>query len=120
MVAYEDRTITDESGITLTMHTAQQADRPGAMPLHRHRFCELVLVAQGGCEFFYYGERMFLLPGDLMLVEAEQPHACRLKAEGRLYVCHFEPWAWSRQQPPRRPVCGAGCAICTHSTRMRP
>lgn len=92
MVAYEDRTITDESGITLTLHTAQQADRPGAMPLHRHRFCELVLVAQGGCEFFYYGERMFLLPGDLMLVEAEQPHACRLKAEGRLYVCHFEPW----------------------------
>lgn len=92
MIAYEDRRITDESGITLTLHAAQEADRSGAMPLHRHQFCELVLVAQGGCEFFYYGERMFLLPGDLMLVEAEQPHACRLKAEGRLYVCHFEPW----------------------------
>ena len=93
MIAYQDRGIPDESGITLTLRTAQEADRSDTMPLHRHRFCELVLVAQGGCEFFYSGERMFLLPGDLMLVEAEQPHACRLKAEGRLYVCQFEPWA---------------------------
>ena len=91
--SYMERTVPDASGITLEHETAAPgrgaapASRP---PLHQHHFYEITLVLRGSCEFFSAQGRMSLIPGDLLLLPPDRPHACCLQKGAQLCRCQFE------------------------------
>ena len=92
--SYMERTVPDASGITLEHETAAPgrgaapASRP---PLLQHHFYEITLVLRGSCEFFSAQGRMSLIPGDLLLLPPDRPHACCLQKGAQLCRCQFEP-----------------------------
>lgn len=90
MIAYQELLQADQSDITVLQYTGQEpADR--ITSLHRHKFCEIIFVAQGYCEISYCGEHIVLLAGSLMLLAPEEVHAISLRAGYDIYTCHFSP-----------------------------
>lgn len=87
---YLERTVLDDSGITLTHEKAGTAQEtiPVLRPaLHQHHFYEITLVLRGSCEFFFNQGRMSLIPGDLLMLPPDRPHTCHLQPGAQLCCC---------------------------------
>ena len=90
---YIDRDVPDASGITLLQkqaaadHSPIPASRP---PLHCHAFYELVLVLRGSAELFTGQGQFSLIPGDLLLLPPDRPHAYILLRGAQAGCCRFE------------------------------
>ena len=90
---YIDRDVPDASGITLLQeqaaadHSPIPASRP---PLHCHAFYELVLVLRGSAELFTGQGQFSLIPGDLLLLPPDRPHAYILLRGAQACCCRFE------------------------------
>lgn len=119
MIAYQELVQADQSDITVLQYTGQEpADR--ITSLHRHKFCEIIFVAQGYCEISYCGEHIVLLAGSLMLLAPEEVHAISLRAGCEIYTCHFRPMlrrrrctgCWKSGQPYRCPLPAIQRACC--------
>ena len=91
--SYIDRGAPDASGITLLHEEAAAgsasipASRP---PLHRHRFYELMLMLRGSAELFTGQGQFSLIPGDLLLLSPDRPHAFVLLNGAQTCRCQFE------------------------------
>lgn len=88
--AYIERTCPDQSGITL-LYDSQQPGQPLSAALHRHRFFEAALVERGSCKVLTGRSHLLLIPGDLLLLPPERPHACLPQKDAQVCLCQFEP-----------------------------
>lgn len=97
MVPYLDCPHPDQSGITLEYYEDLSKIRfwedRTSVRLHRHDFYEMVLVLRGSCQHFYRDTYIPLMPGDLLLVPPDRPHAYRFHESISMCNCQFYPQA---------------------------
>lgn len=90
MIFYEKVLCADGSDIDVRRIPARGEDRAGSREdMHRHHFYEILLVESGGCEVLTPDKRLFLIPGDALVLAAEQPHACVCPKGAAVYQCRF-------------------------------
>ena len=62
-----------------------------SVPSHMHDFNEFVLITRGSCKHCYYGEEVPLIPGDVFLVPAHNPHSYIVNKSLTNYNVQFYP-----------------------------
>ena len=82
---------TQQADVILSMVTAPKRIPCGAKrkTLHMHDCYELTLVLRGSCIVEDRIKRALLVPGDLLLTDIAQPHACSIQADSAVYRCSF-------------------------------
>ena len=83
---YLDMYVSDGSGVAL-----EHWEESWSVDMHRHKYCELLLVDRGSCRHIFNGVEALLTQGDVVLVSAHQEHGYALVGEMSLYNCQFDP-----------------------------
>jgi len=67
---------------------------------HRHEFIEIVVLVQGACVHTYHGEKVKLIPGDILIITPHEDHSYEISSRTVIYNCLFYPDAlgedWNR------------------------
>lgn len=57
--------------------------------MHRHRYCEMLLLERGALRHVYNDVRTLLIPGDLVIVGENREHGYLINGEISVYNCQF-------------------------------
>ncbi|MDO4174211.1 MAG: AraC family transcriptional regulator [Eubacteriales bacterium] len=57
--------------------------------MHRHKYYELFIMAHGSCKHVYHDSEMLLIPGDAIIIPADNPHGFSLYGEVAMHICQF-------------------------------
>lgn len=76
----------DESGVSV-----ERWNDSWSVDMHRHEYCELMIVNRGSCRHAFHGIETLLIPGDAILIPAHEAHGYALSGEISLYNCQFVP-----------------------------
>ena len=95
MIPYIDCRYKDASGVTTEMYdkVSQIAylDKDNFVPMHRHKFYEMVFIQRGSCRHFYKNDTTLLIPGDVFLISPDEPHSYQFDESICMYNCQFYP-----------------------------
>lgn len=62
-----------------------------SVEMHCHRHYEFALITKGACLHTYRGMQVPLIPGDVFMIEPNQPHGYELQAQVCIINCMFYP-----------------------------
>ena len=95
MIPYIDCRYKDASGVTTEMYdkVSQIAylNKDNFVPMHRHKFYEMVFIQRGSCRHFYKNDATLLIPGDVFLISPDEPHSYQFDESICMYNCQFYP-----------------------------
>lgn len=95
MIPYIDCPLNDDSGINTEMYDKvsqiSYLDKDNFVPMHRHRFYEMVFIQRGSCRHFYKNNATLLIPGDIFLISPDEPHSYQFDESIGLYNLQFFP-----------------------------
>ena len=95
MIPYLNCLTPDDSGITVELFNSisqiPYLDEKKQVPIHQHKFYEMVFIQSGSCRHFYKNETTPLILGDLFLVAPDQPHSYQFGESISIYNCQFYP-----------------------------
>lgn len=97
MIPYIDFESKDESDINTEMYDKVNQiaylDKDNFVPMHRHKFYEMVFIQRGSCRHFYKNDATLLIPGDVFLISPNEPHSYQFDESICMYNCQFYPEA---------------------------
>ena len=95
MVPYIDFNYIDTSGINVEMYDKVNQiaylNKDNFVPLHRHKFYEMVFIQRGSCRHFYKNDATLLIPGDVFLISPDETHSYQFDESICMYNCQFYP-----------------------------
>ena len=95
MVSYLNYRSEDTSGITIeyydTVDQIPLLDQERFIPMHQHKFFEMVFIRRGSCRHFYKNDATLLIPGDFFLITPDEPHSYQFDETICMYNCQFSP-----------------------------
>lgn len=62
-----------------------------SVEMHCHAFNEFALITKGSCIHNYRGVQVPLMPGDIFVIEPNQPHGYEIQAQTGIINCMFYP-----------------------------
>lgn len=83
---YLDFYINDGTGVAV-----EQWVDSWSVGMHRHQYCELILVDKGSMRHEYNQVETLLIPGDVVIVGRNNGHGYLLSGEVSIYNCQFAP-----------------------------
>lgn len=76
----------DNSGVAV-----EQWVESWSVGMHRHKYCELILVDKGSMRHAYNNVETLLIPGDVVIISKESEHGYLLSGEVSIFNCQFDP-----------------------------
>lgn len=83
---YKDFIVYDNTTISVEVWNDSQS-----VAMHCHQFYEFALIFKGSCVHTYRGVQIPLMPGDIFLIEPNQPHGYEIQAPVGIINCMFYP-----------------------------
>ncbi len=83
---YKKFKVYDSTPISVEMWNDQKS-----VEMHCHRFYEFTLITKGSCIHNYRGVQVPLIPGDIFMIEPNQPHGYEIQAQVSIINCLFYP-----------------------------
>ena len=85
-VSYKNFKRYDNSPISVELWEDQKP-----VPMHCHRHFDFALITKGSCLHRYKGVQVPLIPGDVFLIEPDEPHGYEIQAAVTIINCMFYP-----------------------------
>lgn len=76
----------DDSGVAV-----EHWKNSWSVDMHRHDYCEIMVVGRGSCRHIFNGVETLLIQGDVVLIPWHEEHGYALTGEISLYNCQFVP-----------------------------
>ncbi len=83
---YKEFQVYDSTPISVEIWSDQVS-----VEMHCHRHYEFALITKGSCIHNYRGMQVPLIPGDVFIIEPNQPHGYELQAQINIINCMFFP-----------------------------
>ena len=84
-IPYLDMYIDDHSGVCV-----ENWIDTWSVDMHRHHYCEMLLIDKGSCNHIYNGVSTLLVPGDVVVIGPGQEHGYGVLGSLSIYNCQFE------------------------------
>ena len=85
-ISYKNFKRYDESPISVELW-----EDCASVPVHRHRHFEFAVITRGSCLHYYRNVSVPLIPGDVFLIEPEEPHGYEIQSHVTIINCLFYP-----------------------------
>lgn len=90
---YEDiRKSFNTEAVSFCAHYHERSGLPSEIPAHYHEYIELIYVIEGTFVATVSGRDFVLSGGDLLIVNANEPHSFYRKAESKFICLQFDPF----------------------------
>lgn len=83
---YKEFKVYDSTPIAVEMWNDQKS-----VEMHCHQFYEFTVITRGSCIHNYRGVQVPLMPGDVFMIEPNQPHGYDIQAQVSITNCQFYP-----------------------------
>lgn len=83
---YKDFKVYDNTTISVEIWNDTES-----VSLHCHQFYEFAMIIKGSCIHTYRGVQVPLMPGDIFIIEPNQPHGYEIQAQTGIINCMFFP-----------------------------
>ena len=83
---YKEFKVYDSTTISVEMWNDQNS-----VEMHCHNYYEFALITKGSCIHTYRGVSVPLMPGDVFVIEPNQPHGFDIQAQVSIINCMFYP-----------------------------
>lgn len=83
---YKKFKVYDSTPVSVEMWNDQEF-----VEMHCHRFYEFTVITKGSCIHNYRGVQVPLIPGDIFMIEPNQPHGYEIQAQVSIINCQFYP-----------------------------
>jgi YesN/AraC family two-component response regulator len=83
---YKNFKVYDSTPVSVEMWNDQES-----VEMHCHQFYEFTVITKGSCIHNYRGVQVPLIPGDIFMIEPNQPHGYEIQAQVNIINCQFYP-----------------------------
>ena len=94
---YKEFKVYDSTPIAVEMWNDQKS-----VEMHCHQFYEFTVITRGSCIHNYRGVQVPLMPGDVFMIEPNQPHGYDIQAQVSITNCQFYPEQLSNENNQMR------------------
>lgn len=81
---YKEFIVYDNTSISVEIWNDSQS-----VEMHCHQFYEFAMITKGSCIHNYRGVQVPLMPGDIFMIEPNQPHGYEIQAQVGIINCTF-------------------------------